>query len=483
MNPIDDLFRDGLGGRKDDLPKDMWQRIQAGKPTAAPEGAELDAVFSNKLKDRRAAVPAGMWARIVAARKPVALVTRTRVAIIVGLLLLGLLFFLLPFESQEIMPVAPSRSEQQEATPEEGIVADVDAKTDNNSAPRESRELTEEVALVSPADEAPAVVVSSVPTERSTENPERRAATEMATDNSSAPVNAIGETEKTSPRTSVVAQNDPTEENSSVQPEEGIAETSVPDREVTTATPGLQLSELMLLDNPTQLPRIRGNQRPQPREGGAFRASASGVQMELLFGVAYANQMFSIRNEVDRPLLDAREVSEFPETSYQVTARATWRLKERLYFMGGLSYAEVRNQLEYDQFINGVQTLVKTNNSIRLLEAPLLVGFSVPGRRMRLSLNVGPVINLTTSARGRFISPDAPGLQDLSVDADYRSNLGIGWMSSITTAYQIGKERPFTLLVEPFFKYYPGAFTMPSAALQEKYWVAGLQLGVRKSLQ
>jgi hypothetical protein len=478
MNPIDDLFRDGLGGRKDDLPKDMWQRIQAGKPTAAPEGAELDGLFSDKLRDRRAPLPAGMWAKIMAARKPAGLILRGRIAALLVLLLLAAAFLFWPESNQDkprIEPAAPAVQAEQEAVAEN--IASTSPEATLESTPS-TDDTAGENAVV-----ADAIVLPS----GSSETKEQRESSVGET------LPEVVEVSNEEVFKEEVREDLPNatvaEADGLVTPEDPTAnapeqlETVGTDRVVQAASPRLELSQRMLLDNPVQLPKLRRSQRPRPREGGAFQASPSGVQMELLFGVAYANQMFSIRDQVNRPLLDAREVSEFPETSYQVTARATWKLKERVYLLGGLTYAEVRNQLEYDQFINGVQTLVKTNNSIRLLEAPLLVGFSVPGRRMRVSLNVGPVINLTTSARGRFISPDAPGLQDLAVDADYRNNVGIGWMSSITTAYQIGKERPFTLLVEPFFKYYPSAFTTPSAALQEKYWVAGLQLGVRKSLQ
>lgn len=478
MNPIDDLFRDGLGGRKGVLPQDMWQRIQAGKPAAAPEGAELDALFSDKLKDRRAALPAGMWARIMAARKPASpVITRTRVATLLALLLIAAAFLFWPGESQEtpaIDPAAPTAPAAREAIANQ----DTEAQPESAVVSAESPETTSGEGASSTVSAAVTASASGAATD------------DLNTFEGEVPVASIPvETDETEGISGLLTNASITEATTGTAPEKltettsAIVEDYTVDRSVQAASPSLELAELMLLDNPTELPKLKRSQRPRPRAGGAFRASPSGVQMELLFGVAYANQMFSIRDESNRSLLDAREVSEFPETSYQVTARATWQLKERIYLLGGLTYAEVRNQLEYDQFVNGVQTLVKTNNSIRLLEAPLLVGFSIPGRRMRVSLNVGPVVNLTTSARGRFISPDAPGLQDLSVDANYRSNVGIGWMSSITTAYQIGKERPFTLLVEPFFKYYPGAFTAPSAALQEKYWVAGLQLGVRKSLR
>jgi len=57
MNPIDDMFRDGLEGRKAEVPADMWSRVSAGKASAVPEGEGVDQYFSDALKDRAGRKP------------------------------------------------------------------------------------------------------------------------------------------------------------------------------------------------------------------------------------------------------------------------------------------------------------------------------------------------------------------------------------------------------------------------------------------
>ncbi|MFK8163172.1 MAG: hypothetical protein AB8H12_11970, partial [Lewinella sp.] len=228
-------------------------------------------------------------------------------------------------------------------------------------------------------------------------------------------------------------------------------------------------------------PEIKRRHRVKTPNGNSFRAAPRHrFQTEFLFGLAYANQSFSVNDEANRLLLNAREVSEFPEASYQVTLRTNYRMGDRLSLTGGLTYSEIRNQLEYSQIVNGASTDLTINNSIRLLEAPLLLGYRLPGRRLHVSVNAGPVINLATSARGRFLHPDAPQPLDLATDGNYRKNIGVGFMTSLSSTYRIGNKDPFLLVVEPFFKTYPGAFTVKDAPLKETYWLVGLQLGVRK---
>ncbi len=66
MNPIDDLFREGLSGHAGQVPTDMWTRINAGKTPVAPIGEGIDELFAGKLADRAGEVPTDMWARIAA---------------------------------------------------------------------------------------------------------------------------------------------------------------------------------------------------------------------------------------------------------------------------------------------------------------------------------------------------------------------------------------------------------------------------------
>ncbi|MEM6770974.1 MAG: outer membrane beta-barrel protein, partial [Bacteroidota bacterium] len=221
-----------------------------------------------------------------------------------------------------------------------------------------------------------------------------------------------------------------------------------------------------------------------PPGSNTFRSGGSRkLQTELLFGIAYARQEFGLEDQSAAPLRDLRQSSEYPEFGYQITLRGTYQVSERLRLLAGLTYAQIRNELEYEIFNNGSSTFVRTNNNINLLEVPVLLGYSVPGRRVNVTVNAGPLVNLATSARGRFLDPDFGQPLDLATEGNYRKNVGIGFMASLSTTYRVGKKYPFTLLVEPYFKTYPTAFTVKGASLRESYWVAGIQLGVRKTLR
>lgn len=458
MSHIDDLFRDGLSGRKADIPNtnDLWARINAAKQQPLPEGEALDATFRDKLRERSAAVPPNMWSRIAAARA-----RRPWVRWVLGaaaVLLLFLVAGISLYRSGESPTVAPPPASAATTPPiaqvpaGEGVLSDAltNGVTDNTPT--------------TTGDATPPPLTPSNPAENGngTSSPNKQEVLATPTDNNPTPTRDGDIPPVTSSDLSTLIE-DPV-------PARNIAAPAI----VTELT-----GETAELDLPVALPTVTvTNSSPTFRSRGL-----SSLKTELLFGIAYARQEFGLQDPAAVALRDIRQSSEFPEFGYQITLRTTYQLNERFRLLAGLTYAEIRNELEYESFSGGQPTLVTTNNNIRMLEAPVLVGYSVPGRRVNVTVNAGPLINLTTSVRGRFLDPDFGSPQDLATAGNYRNNVGIGFMASLSTAYQIGKKRPVTILLEPYFKTYPTAFTVTGAPVREKYWVAGLQLGIRKSLR
>jgi len=522
MNPIDDMFRKGLDGRPGEVPADMWSRVQAGNNPPAPDGPGIDKLFSDGLKDYAGQVPEGMWSRIAAtglpaaaavdqvftdglkdrsgdvpaglwdkiwkARKVAPRVANRRWAIAAAVLLLLLAgWWIIPEQNTIVAPdgvveiFVPEDPGSETATGGDTSVSDDVFVLDDNPA----------------SDDVPASENEIIRSSGTGGNIPLSGMEPFApvTDGSKIAIPGItsaggketGATLRVSDE-SVSWADDPTAENL-LKPADGTLSSDNTPSPGTSA--GRKTATAMLPAGPTltdvvsnslpAAPRVKGRYRPKPSNDRAFRAATRHrFQMELLFGAAYADQQFTPTSDANLALRDLREVSEFPELSYQVSLRGAYKLNERLIFLGGLTYAEIRNQFEYERTIAGETTKTRTNNTIRMLEAPLLLGYRLPGRRLQVSVNAGPVVNLATSAQGRFLDPDSPQPLDLATDGNYRRNVGVGFMTSLSTTYQIGKKEPFVLLVEPFFKAYPTSFTTAAAPVKETYWVAGLQLGVRK---
>ena len=517
MNPIDELFRGGLAERSGEVPADMWARIQAGAATGAPAGDELDQLFADGLKGATGTVPAGMWERIAAdavpaghpidrtfaaglkgatgavpagmwsriwaaragsARRPLLLAAAAVLLLFLG----GMAFFL----------------------------ANSNVSNDALLSDREAAATTKNHGGANADDGGLPPVVAGSPT--TTDEGKPAGEQSLTTTTNSAAINALAPAAAAAENTSTgeVTGNHPATDPSSsaetttagaiIPPVSsanniptavaGVPATQAPERATVAAVVPLPPAELANAVTPLRsaedqqllaaltedLPRV--SRRPRTE---TFRsAPRHRLQAELLFGVAYADQQLTATTADALPLREVRSLSESPKLSYQVSLRGAYRLSDKWVFRGGLTYAEIRNQFEYGVVMNGAVTDVRTNNQLRLLEAPLLLGYQIQGRRLNVSLNAGPVVNLALATRGRFLDPAFTEPQSLTTAGNYRRNTGVGYMASLTTTYQLGKQEPFVLVLEPFFKSYPTALTRRGAPLKEEYWLAGLQLGVRK---
>ena len=457
MKHIDDLFRDGLAGRRGDVPADLWSKIQAAKPTASPED-RFDQHFAEALRDRTAPVPVGMWDRIVAARAASNWRKAYWALAAALLLLLGSAAIYLTSAPQG--PTLPEPATTIPAkTPlaiEEPVAASFEVQ--QAATPNNASSASEAVGRRSAGAER--IGRSSVG-----ENP--NSSTYFQTENTPQPESENARSEATGE----------TNQNQDITPPK--AEDLRSDTKPVAQLENLQISLITQEDNDqplTKLPRKR--KAPET----IARAPRHQTQTEMLFGAAYANQLLTANSPEDVGLLSARENSEFPELSYQITLRQAYRLTDRVTLRGGLTYVDIRNQFDYEEVIDGQLQLTRRNNHIRMLEVPVLAGLTLPGKRLRVSVNAGPVFNLTTSVQGRYLDPDSPEPLDLATAGRFRTYTGVGYMASLTTTYAVGKRDPFVLVLEPFFKHYPGSFTERGARIREAYWLAGLQLGVRRSL-
>lgn len=220
------------------------------------------------------------------------------------------------------------------------------------------------------------------------------------------------------------------------------------------------------LADPLQLPKRKGR-----------------LELEATAGPAYAYQILKAPSELNRPDLDAREISEFPEMSYSANLRVNYRFPNRFSIRAGLSYTSIRNQFEYERRINQQELeLVRSVNALRLVEIPLMLGYELPGQRFNLGLSAGPVINLSTSAVGQYLNSESMDPLDLADPNIYRQNAGLAWRINLGTSYRLGNTGS-RLLLEPTFTHYPRSFTRDDNPLSERYWMVGLQVGIKHILR
>lgn len=434
QHPIDQLFQQGLGKQKAAVPESLWENIAADQARKAAKARNFKvAMFS-----------AGS---------------------LVLALLLGLVFW--PVEDTSNTPLT------------------------NDVATSESS--------VSPAKETTPDATTPVTETQTT----KEKLTTAQNTNAGADRNSIASVDLSNLNSSVNRKNTTTARTTTDLSTTSEVQPSVPANSTTETASNSNVADATKLPaifsaaNVTEiagiptlpLPLLAPYERPLPQvsvaESSIIRKRKKVIEVDILGGFAYAHQILSADSEDNRSALNAREISEFPGLSYLAGIRVSYHLNDRISLRSGLNYGQIRNQFEYDQNVNvgtdSMQTLlIRSNNRLRLLEVPLLVGYELPGKRFRLAINAGPILNLSTKAGGRYLLPNQQSPVLLEENNIYRNNIGLSWQGSLTAAYDLGGGN--SLLIEPTFKSYPRSFTTSAYPLKERYWMAGLQIGLRHKL-
>ena len=444
----------------------------------------IDKLFQQGLGKHKAAVPDSLWANIAADQEKKALKARNfKVAILSGsLLLVMLLGFLFWQYGQQPAMTADTQTVVAEQTNAESSILDETVTSNDKltdaalkhqntslSNSQESEQITTSSFTNTSRVTAPSVAAVNDRNDNNwgTTQKSAQAITSSATDNP-APANEYISNDNQLKINDVVHSND------------------LPDLAIFSAPNVTEISPIATLP----LPRLAPYERELPSvsavASSTIRKRKKGIEVDLLGGFAYAHQVLSTDNEDNRNELNAREISEFPGLSYLAGLRVSYRLNDHFSLRSGLSYGQIRNQFEYDQMVNfgtdSMKTLlIRSNNQIRILEVPLLLGYELPGKRFRLAINAGPILNISTKATGRYLLPNQQRPVLLEENNIYRSNIGLGWQGSLTAAYNLGGGN--SLLIEPTFKSYPRSITNGDYSLKERYWMAGLQIGLRHRLQ
>lgn len=233
------------------------------------------------------------------------------------------------------------------------------------------------------------------------------------------------------------------------------------------------------------------------------------VDMEVLAGPAYAHQQLQSRTVEGLEHLNDRQATESARLSFTGGFRIAATSSSGLGLRTGLAYTQINDRFEhvigtmvdtsimhqYDPNGNIISSdttwsskvLTATeNNTLRFVEIPLLLTYEKQWGKLRVAVNGGAYLNVAFAAEGELLSPatgePVPFGQagDAGVLPVFSKKATAAWYGSATVAYNLHSR--MSIIAEPFFKTYPRALTNPDYDLQQNYWIAGMQVGMRMRL-
>ncbi|MCB0639188.1 MAG: hypothetical protein KDC54_21320 [Lewinella sp.] len=228
--------------------------------------------------------------------------------------------------------------------------------------------------------------------------------------------------------------------------------------------------------------------------------------LEVLGGPAYADRHLRASRAEGLTHLADRERTETSLISTTAGLRLAANTRAGLGLHVGLAYTQINERFEHfigtvvdtmiqhrydaDGHIIGTDTtwsskrlMATNNNTLRFLEAPLLLSYEHQWGKLRLGVLAGAYLNLAFDAQGEFLSPATQAPASYGQEGEtgvlpiFRQRITAGWYAGASVAYNL--QSRISLVAEPFVKSYPRALTSPAYDLQQNYWVFGLQMGIR----
>ncbi|MEM1217154.1 MAG: hypothetical protein AAGJ82_15775 [Bacteroidota bacterium] len=465
-HPLDQLFHDQLAGSSAAVPDDMWERIQRARPPKRrpPYGRWLGLALVLLLVSGATAY---WWQNNASAPT------------------LG------QFEVETPVPSAATATEATIRTSQE---ASADAPVAENETTVTSVISTEKVTTAATA--TPSTARDGAPF--TTAQPTTDVTTVMATPTTEA-ISGTKVTDVPQELTTVLANR--SDEESFPSKDEPQKAYGPHQRRSTKQATAMLPSRSYQLTSATDI-KLFANHAPRCAK---FTGSLFHVDVELLGGPAYAHAQLTAKTGESQNYLRQRRNSESPRVSYTTTLRLAATTKSGLGIRSGLAYTQINERFEHEvgsrmniELITHPDGQVTrdttyqdsyvetTNNRLRLVEVPVLLGYQKQVGRLRVGAQAGAYLGLLFDATGRTYSPASGEPIALGQEGEanvlpvFNQRATAALYGSMTVAYNLASR--YSIIAEPYFRTHPRVLSTDGYDLEQNYWMAGLQLGLRMRL-
>lgn len=201
-----------------------------------------------------------------------------------------------------------------------------------------------------------------------------------------------------------------------------------------------------------------------------------------------------------------RNRTEGVQESFSLGFRASAVTRGGLAARTGLVYSTIREAFNYRVYTDeefyvttrdeegnviSVDTVIETRvdeynaaNRHTLIDVPLLVGYEFDKKRYNFAFNGGAFFNITATQEGEILNTNNEIVSINSANVNrfgaFKNSVGFSLYGSFAVNYKITPALHFVF--EPYGRYYLDSFTTEEHPLEQNYFTAGMQVGLRMKM-
>lgn len=257
---------------------------------------------------------------------------------------------------------------------------------------------------------------------------------------------------------------------------------------------------------------------PQPN----FKPSCptiNGPRRNDLYIEVYGSPDYTLRSFSNSSALNGyvaqRKTNEDNRNGFSAGVRIAKNINEKMLLKAGFNYSQINerlrvineNEKQLTQIIT-IRTIIRAPgdtlfirdttyfeqtgtryrtfyNRYRFIDLPIMFSYEFGNPDLlSFSINAGPVINITSFYKGSILDTGFNPIKITTAKGNaannWRHNIGIGFMGSIAV-YKRMNER-LQIFAEPYFRYNFKPVTQNSNVVNQRYFISGMQLGLRYNL-
>lgn len=233
--------------------------------------------------------------------------------------------------------------------------------------------------------------------------------------------------------------------------------------------------------------------------------------IEIYGSPDYAKKTINNAGAANSAFLQRKDSTEKMRLSYTAGFRLTKTIGENMLIKAGLQYSQINEKFNYRSenerkltTVITIRTVIRsagdtaivrdtstveqigyrvktTYNRYKSIDVPLLVGFEWGNDNLKAAATGGVILNLYSWQKGESLDTSyVPVAFNKGTGSAFKQNIGLGLYAGFSLLKKVNDNAEF--FMEPYFRYNLSNMTNNKSLFNQKFQVAGINMGIRYKL-